>query len=81
MFDEQDLRVGERLATLETNQRVDRKEIGAHRKDLDDIKQKMTTLVLEVRQIRNALYVLAGAVAMNIPALSGLVEKLKLILF
>ena len=77
MFDEQDMRVGERLASLEV--RVDRNEVTTKEHDelIADIREKMTMMVVEVRQIRNALYVLAGAVAMNIPALGGILQQVK----
>lgn len=81
MASEFDLEVIERVSALEVNQDILKEEQIDHKAQIKDIREKLTILVVEVRQIRNALYVLAGAVAMNVPALAGILEKIKLILF
>lgn len=77
MFDEQDLKVGERLAALEVRTTSTEATTAKHEEMLQDLKDKLSLLVLEVKQIRNALYLMAGAIAMNVPALSDLLTKIK----
>lgn len=70
----------ERLTELEVTQRDISKDVAKHDALLDEMGTKLTTLVLEVKQIRNALYVMAAAVAANVPALGQLAQYIKSIL-
>lgn len=67
----------ERLTELEVTQRDISKDVAKHDALLDEMGTKLTTLVLEVKQIRNALYLMAAAVAANVPALAQLVQYIK----
>lgn len=75
--DEFNLRVQERVAKAE--ERVDSLDsrVQQHDSDLRALAKQMTKLVDEVRQIRNALYLLAAMVSANIPAVESLVHVLK----
>lgn len=71
----------ERLAVIETRgEAVDRK-LDSHEKDLNVLRQQTTTLITEVKQIRNALYFMATVMAANIPTLQRLLERFELLLF
>lgn len=74
------LEFAERLTELEVTQRDMSKDVAKHDALLDEMGTKLTTLVLEVKQIRNALYLMAAAVAANVPALGQLVQYLKSVL-
>lgn len=52
------------------------KTLLAHDIMLKAVQDDVSTLVKEIKQIRNALYVMAAAMAANIPALASAVDKL-----
>lgn len=72
MQDDLNIKLVERLSVVEANQSHLAEEVGKHEGLIDEMKEKMTTLVSEVKQIRNALYFMAAAVAANVPALKDM---------
>lgn len=80
MQDDINLRTVERIAALEVTQVHLSEEVNKHEGLINEMKEKMTTLVDEVKQIRNALYFMAAAVAANVPVLKDLVVGLKIFL-
>ena len=72
-----DLEVASRLSTHETKIEHLAEEVGKHESLISEMKEKMSTLVTEVKQIRNALYFMAAALAANVPAFNSLLEIIK----
>jgi hypothetical protein len=69
--------LGERVAALEVeNESLDRR-VSGHDKTIVAMDTKITELIYQVRQIRLALYVIAGALVANTPVSSALVSILK----
>lgn len=66
----------QRVSILETKEEQTDKRVGEHDILIKTMDTKLSTLVAEVKQIRNALYFLAVCVAANIPALQGLPTKI-----
>jgi len=70
----------ERLAMLEVKSENAEETLRSHSEQLDRMDRALTSLLGEVKQIRNALYIMAIGIAANIPALSNLLTSLKAIL-
>ena len=70
----------ERVSRVETEQDNMKEVVQKHEALLDAMNGKLTKLVSEVGQIRNALYVMAAAIAANIPAIADLFNSIKLLL-
>lgn len=62
----------ERMERIESKQRHTRRTLSLHERTLKALDHKVSTLVDQVRQIRNALYMMAFAISCNIPGLKGL---------
>ena len=71
------LEVVERLATLEKDHEHTKGDVEAHGKLLDSLDGKVSDLVGEVKQIRNAIYFMAVTIAANVPSLQSLVVAIK----
>ncbi len=69
-------RVSERIAVLETKEEVLAGRVDAHEELIQKLDEKLSTLVGEVRQIRNALYLMALSILANIPALAAAIEAI-----
>jgi hypothetical protein len=70
------LAITDRVSRVETDQENIKIQVEKHDALLDALDGKMSKLVLEVKQIRNALYVMAAAIAANVPALQKLFDAL-----
>lgn len=77
MVNEFDVKQAEKVAALEVETDTLKTRVDSHESMIVDIKDKMSLLVTEVKQIRNALYFMGAAVAANVPALSDLLHKIK----
>lgn len=74
---EREIGTAERIARLEVTSASHTVDIKSHGEHLRSLDKAVTTLITEVRGIRKALYVLAAAVASNIPLLKELLTWLK----
>lgn len=79
--DKFNLEAVERLSALEVKEGDLRVQVERHEGILDELGDKINSLVVEVGKIRNALYFMAIAISANIPLLGKLLEQLKIFLF
>ena len=79
-MDELVLSTVQRLTSLEERLANTEKQVGTQAELIDKINDKMLKLLDEVRQIRNALYVMAIAVSASVPAVSQMLTALKIML-
>ncbi len=70
-----DLRIHERVASLEVSTEHIEKKVDEHSQHLKALDKAVLSLVTEVKQIRNALYLIGAALIGNMPALENLIEK------
>ena len=75
-----DLEYAERITSLEVRTVGHDKIIQSHSNHLLSLDKAVTELIHEVRGVRRALYLMAGAVAANVPALRDLLTWIKHIL-
>lgn len=69
-----DLEMSERIATLEQQRKDLRDKVSEHEAEIRSVKTDITHIVNDVRQIRNALYVMAVALACNVPFVAKILE-------
>lgn len=72
-----DVHTAERLTALEVKEESLRLTVDDHGRVLSNLDYRISALVSEVKGIRNALYIMALAIAANIPALSSLLSVIK----
>lgn len=80
MQDRINLDFSSRISSLEQGRDYVEKEVASHEHLLKDLDGKMNSLVADVKQIRNALYLMALGIAANVPAVQSLLEQLKILL-
>lgn len=64
------IKIQKKLIDLEAKSIFYDKELAEHDLLIKELDDKMDILVKEVRQIRNALYIMAVTIAANVPAVS-----------
>lgn len=69
--------MGQRITRLETRDEYLHLRVQEHDELITELGEKVSILVTEIKQVRNALYVMAAMIAANIPALSDLFKVLK----
>lgn len=77
MQDDTNRKLGERVSVVETNQSYLAAEVEKHQEAITDLKDQLGSLVSEVKSIKKALYVMAAALAANVPALQPIFGLLK----
>jgi hypothetical protein len=67
----------ERIATLEVTTAAHEEDIKSHAEHLKSLDKAVVTLIVEVRGIRKAIYIMAASVAAQIPALRDMLGWIK----
>ena len=73
------VRLSERVARLETREETLTTLVAGHGVLIEKLDTKISILVDQVKQIRNALYLMAFCIAANIPGASKIIEVIKFI--
>lgn len=69
-------KLSERIAVLETREEQTEAKLEAHDILIRKLDGQLSTIVVEVKQIRNALYVMAVAIMANVPQVAEVVKAL-----
>lgn len=75
-YDDVDFEVIQRITTLESKEEQLSGRVEEHEHLIDKIDNKLNRVVESVKQIRNALYLMALVQAYQIPELKGVVAKI-----
>lgn len=77
MVSKDDVHTAERLTALEVKEESLRVTVDDHGRVLSNLDERISALVSEVKGIRNALYIMALAIAANVPALNSVLVIIK----
>lgn len=71
------MRFTENISELKTEQTQIKETVDSHSAMIGGMKEQLTTVVAEIKQIRNALYVMATTLAANLPMAQDAVRGIK----
>jgi flagellar motility protein MotE (MotC chaperone) len=74
------LHITERLRALEVKEEELRKQSDEHNAIIKELENSIMGIVSEMKQIRNALYLMAFTIACNVPVVSDLFTKIQMVM-